>query len=102
MRIGEPVDVTKYVYPGIYRVDSLKTKRSFFGHAECLLFDMRELVSKLEEGECENEDLQNDFRTYGIDNFQFFALDYGPEFFDSKVREQEVESYKKTWSDGLY
>jgi hypothetical protein len=102
MRVGKPIDTTLLILPGIYRVDSLKTKRSFFGHTDCLINGMREFASKLEEGKCENEDLQNDFRIYGIDNFQFFALDYGVEFLDSKVREQGVEIYRKTWPEGLY
>jgi hypothetical protein len=88
------LDVTRLCLPGIYRVDSSQTKRSFFGHADNLLSRMRELVSKFEAGECENEDFQNDFRTY--------VLDYGMELADSKIREQQVEIYKKTWPGGLY
>lgn len=101
-RVGKPIDVTPYILPGIFRVDSLETKRSFFGHGENVLLEMRRLVDQLKAGDCENEELQTDFVTYGVENFQFILLDRGDEFFDAKARKKQVEISKKTWTGALY
>lgn len=100
--VGKPVNVTQYFCPGIYRIDSVETKRSFFGHGQNLFLDLRDWVDALETGECENERLQDDYRDYGFENFYFFILETGPDVVNPKVREKKVKIYKKTWPHELY
>lgn len=95
-------NITEYCLPGIYRIDSLETQRSLFCDADNVFFEMREFFDNVRQGNCENQEFLEDFKTYGSDNFQFIVLNVGPEFVDKLERKKLLERYKKTWKEGLY
>lgn len=99
----KPIDLTPYCDPGIFRIDSIQTKRSLFRDAECVFFEMREFVDKLrEKGECDNLQFLEDFNKYGASNFKYYVLASGPEYFDINLRKSLLAQFKKESSNQLY
>lgn len=102
-RYKEPIDLTPYCYPGIFRIYSIKTKRSLFRDANNVFFEMRDFFDTLrEQGGCDNLQFLEDFKEYGVSNFKFFILEAGPEYSDVGLRKQILQQYKEENSNELY
>lgn len=100
----QPIDVTPYCYPGIFRIDSIKTKRSLFWEAaNNVFFELRAFFDNVqEEDECDNFQFLEDFKEYGVSNFKIFILAAGPEYADAEFRKSVLEQCQKESSNKLY
>ncbi len=61
--------------PGIFRVLCLPNQKTLFVKARhSIIIEGNEFRKALEAGNCSNEELLKDFKTYGKDNFQFLTV----------------------------
>ncbi len=87
-----------YQTPGVYQIYCVLSSRSLFREAENISEDFSNLYYDLEQGFCENEDLQEDYVLYGNDCFQFYPLDVSDEMKDPVKRKAKLEEFIEDWT----
>lgn len=89
--------------PGIARISCKITNKAFFCHSVNLMSVIQEILSALEAGDFPNSAMQNDYKTYGLDNFCIECLATGEEtcgcYFN---RLALIEKFKLEWTGEFY
>ena len=99
----EDYSLTPWCFAGIFRINCIPTNRAYFeGTKFELLFVTRIFLENLKNGYCDNIELLNDFKKYGLENFEVEMLVAGPEYCDEITRNKALEEYKASWSGELY
>ena len=71
-------ETRKLIYAAIYSITNLKTGRVYIGETIDVLNRYTKHQEDLRSGTHTNQSLQNDYLTYGYDNFSFRILEYIP------------------------
>lgn len=83
-------------------MECLSEKRAYFADPLEIYFEIGKLINKLDAGTCENQQLLQDYKTYGIREFSFSIIVSGFEYSDEKKRKQALEDAKNSWQGELY
>ena len=98
----ERVDVTEFTRPGIYQVECIETKKFFFGESEATFFTLRDIYLNMNEGICENQELLEDLKKYGIEGFRFWVVFTSVILYNPEYRKRMLEEIKESWDGDLY
>lgn len=89
--------------PGLYEIYCRKTKRSYFGHSENVMYRLGRHYNDLQAAEChETEELQKDWLEHGQNEFEFRILELGSEWREKNRRVAREQHYFCECKHGLY
>lgn len=89
--------------PGLYEIYCRKTKKSYFGHSENIMYRLGRHYNDLQAQKCDDSaELQKDWLKHGQNEFEFRTLEAGYEWADKKKRVEREKKYFQECKHGLY
>lgn len=82
---------SRYACPGLYSVYCVITQYGIYGESENMYESLFTIYCELLEGVFEDPQLQDDFRTYGVEGFRFDPVYYGDKYNDPVFRRNKLE-----------
>lgn len=99
----EDLSLTRWRYPGIFRIRCIPTNRAYFQetHGE-VFFVLRRFFDNLDKGYCDNIELLNDYKKYGRDYFEGYIVLSNAEYLDPVKRRNALDECKASGPGELY
>ena len=71
------------------------TQYGIYGESENMYESLLNVYAQLLSGEFEDRQLQDDFRTYGVECFRFDPAEWGDKFKDPAFRKKTLEEWNR-------